>query len=219
MPLASIVQWSWISDNRGEIGHALVQHVELSVIAVVLGLAISVPLAVVAWRYRVARAPIVGFSGLLYTLPSIAIFGLLQPITGFFSATTAEVALTSYTLLILVRNIVSGLDAIPAEVRESARAVGYTQRTQILRVYLPLSLPALFAGLRVAAVTVIGLVTVTAFVGQGGLGQLVFTGFSETFATPIIVGLVLSVLLAAVADAALVLAERTVLRWDRAVAS
>ena len=212
------MDWSWVSQDRGGIATAVAQHVELSLGAVAVGLVVSVPLALVAWRFRLARSPIVAVAGLLYTVPSIAFFGLLQPLTGFFSATTAEIALSSYTLLILVRNIIAGLDGVTDDVRESARALGYSPSAATVRVYLPLALPSLFAGLRTATVTVIGLVTVAAFVGQGGLGSLITDGFNTNFPTEIIVSLVLSIALAAVADGLIVLLERFALRWNRVAA-
>jgi osmoprotectant transport system permease protein len=194
---------------------ALEQHAELTGIAIGCGLGVSLPIALLAWRYRITRTAVLGFAGLLYTIPSLALFVLIQPLTGYFSLLTAEVALVGYTLLILVRNLLTGLDAATAEVREAATAMGYTATGAMARVYLPLALPALFAGLRVATVTVVGLVTITAFVGWGGLGQVIITGFHENFYTPIIVGLVLSVALAALGDAMFVVLERVTVRWSR----
>jgi osmoprotectant transport system permease protein len=141
---------------------------------------------------------------------------LLAPVTGFFSVTTAEVALVSYTLLILLRNTVAGLSSVPADAHEAARGMGYTELEELFKVQLPLAFPSVLAGLRVATVTTIGLVNVTAFIGQGGLGQLIIQGFGEDFNTPIVVGLALSVLLAGVADAILVAVEHLVLPWRRA---
>jgi osmoprotectant transport system permease protein len=210
-----LVQWSWISSEKGTILSLLVQHVELTAIAIAIGLAISLPLGILAWRARPVRAPLIGFAGVLYVIPSIALLSLVAPLTGFFSITTAEVALVSYTLLILVRNTVAGLDSVPEEVEEAARAMGYSSPQVLFKVQLPLALPSILAGTRVATVTVIGLVNVTALLGQGGLGQLIIQGFTEDFNTPVVVGLVLSVLLAGVADALLVLAERAGIPWLR----
>jgi osmoprotectant transport system permease protein len=204
-----------VSAHLGSIGSALSQHLELTVIAVVVGFVIALPLAVAAWKIRALRAPLVTASGLLYVIPSVALFVLVQPITGFFTITTAEIALTSYTLLILVRNTLAGLDAVPDQVREAARGMGYTATRELVFVDLPLALPSIFAGLRVATVTTVGLVNVTAFIGQGGLGQLIIQGFTENFHSPIVVGLVLSVVLAGVLDALIVVAERFVLPWAR----
>ncbi|HUY23411.1 MAG TPA: ABC transporter permease [Acidimicrobiales bacterium] len=214
-PTDPLLRWDWVSSHAGSIVSALAQHVELTLIAVAAGFVIALPLAVAAWKIRALRPPLVTISGLLYVIPSVALFVLVQPITGFFSITTAEIALTSYTLLILVRNILAGLDAVPDEVREAARGMGYGPVAEFVRVDLPLALPSIFAGLRVATVTTVGLVNVTAFIGQGGLGQLIIQGFNENFHSPIVVGLVLSVLLAGVADGLIVLTERVALPWAR----
>ena len=210
-----LLRWDWVSAHLGDIATALGQHVELTAIAVGVGFVIALPLAVAAWKVRALRPPLVTASGLLYVIPSVALFVLVQPITGFFSMTTAEIALVSYTLLILVRNTLAGLDAVPDDVREAARGMGYSATRQLVSVDLPLALPSIFAGLRVATVTTVGLVNVTAFIGQGGLGQLIIQGFDENFHSPIVVGLVLSVVLAGVADAGIVLAERVTVPWVR----
>ncbi|HEY5272759.1 MAG TPA: ABC transporter permease [Acidimicrobiales bacterium] len=210
---APFIDWSWIGTNAGVIANAIAQHAELTGIAVGCGLALSVPTALIAWRFHWARGAILGFAGLLYTIPSLALFVLIQPVTGYFSLLTAEVALTGYTLLILIRNVLTGLDAATDEVREAATAMGFTPTGAMIRVYLPLALPSLFAGLRVATVTVVGLVTITAFIEWGGLGQLIITGLHDYFYTPTVVGLVLSMALAAVGDATFVLLERIIVRW------
>jgi len=207
--------WRWVSSHLGVIASALGQHAELTAIAVGVGLVIALPLAIAAWKVRVLRPPFLAVTGALYVIPSIALFALAGPVTGYFSITTAEVALVGYTLLILLRNTIAGLDAVPADAREAARGMGYTQLAELVRVDLPLALPSIFGGLRVATVTTVGLVMVTAFIGQGGLGQLVIQGFNEGFNTPIVVGLVLSVLLAGVADALLVGLERLAVPWLR----
>ena len=214
-PSDPLLRWDWVTSHESLILSALAQHLELTAIAVAVGFAIALPLSVAAWKVRALRPPLVTASGLLYVVPSVALFVLVQPITGFFSITTAEIALTSYTLLILVRNILAGLDAVPDEVREAARGMGYSNLRELVLVDIPMALPSIFAGLRVATVTTVGLVTVTAFIGQGGLGQLIIQGFSENFHSPIVVGLVLSVLLAGVLDAVLVLVERVALPWAR----
>lgn len=209
-------RWSYISDNWSQIQSELVQHIELSLIAVAIGTAISIPLAVLAWRYRLVKAPVFGFASTLYIIPSLALFAILGPITGFVASyTTAEIALVGYTLLILIWNTVAGLDAVPTDAREAATALGYSKTAALVRVDLPLALPYIFAGLRVATATVIGLVTVTALIGLGGLGQQFTYGFNIGYNTPIIVGLVLSVALAAVADLLLVGAQRLLVPWAR----
>ncbi len=210
-----LVEWSWVSSERSMILSLLVQHIELTVIAVVVGMIIAVPLGIFAWKVPIVRPPLVGFTGVLYVIPSIALLSLVAPVTGYFSVTTAEVVLVGYTLLILLRNTVAGLDSVPADAQDAAQGMGYTQAQELMKVQLPLALPSILAGVRIATVTTIGLVTVTAFIGQGGLGQLIIQGFSEDFNTPIFVGLALSVLLAAVADALIVGLERVSLPWMR----
>jgi osmoprotectant transport system permease protein len=209
-------QWSYVTSNWSQISADLVQHIELTLIAVGIGLAVSLPLGLAAWRYRLVRSPVFAFASALYIIPSLALFVILGPLTGFVASyQTAEVALVGYTLLILIWNTVAGLDAVPADAREAARAMGYSQTAELIRVDLPLALPYIFAGLRVATSTVIGLVTVTALIGLGGLGQQITYGFSIDYNTPIIVGLVLSVALAAVADLSLVGLERLAVPWSR----
>ncbi len=212
-------RWSYLTGNWSQIQGDLVQHILLSLIAVAIGTAISIPLAVLAWRYRLVRAPVFGLASALYIIPSLALFAILGSISGFSyvppgSYRTAEVALVGYTLLILIWNTVAGLEAVPADTRDAAKALGYSETAALFRVDLPLSLPYIFAGLRVATSTVIGLVTVTALIGLGGLGQQITYGFTAGgYYTPIIVGLVLSIALAAVADLLLVGAQRLVVPW------
>ncbi|MGH9265830.1 MAG: ABC transporter permease, partial [Acidimicrobiales bacterium] len=174
-----------MSDNGDKILAATRQHVELTVIALVLGLLISFPLALAARRWRRTTGPILGLTGALFTIPSLALFALLVPFTGL-SRTTAEIGLVSYTLLILVRNIVAGLDGVPADVREAAHGMGYRPAGQLLRVELPLALPVIVAGIRIATVTTIGLVTVTGLIGQGGLGALIIEGINRDFRSPLV---------------------------------
>jgi osmoprotectant transport system permease protein len=208
-------RWSYITSPGNHIVSDLVQHIELSLIAVAIGTVISIPLAVLAWHYRIVRTPVFALASSLYIIPSLALFVILEPIFGAYSFTTAEFALVGYTLLILIWNTVAGLDAVPDDAREAATALGYSSRAAVVRVDLPLALPYIFAGLRVATATVIGLVTVTALIGLGGLGQQITYGFSANYNTPIIVGLVLSIALAAVADLLLVGAQKLLVPWAR----
>ena len=159
-----------------------------------------------------ANGPILAGAGIVYTIPSIALFALLIPITGL-SFLTAEIALVGYTLLILVRNVTTGLGSLPRDVLESADGAGFTRWQRLWRVELPLALPVIVAGLRVATVTTIGLVTVTAFLGQGGLGRLILDGRDRFFATPLVVGASLSVALAFIADTAFTRLERLLTPW------
>lgn len=211
-------RWSYVTSNWAQIQGDLMQHIWLTLIAVAIGTVISIPLAVVAWRYRLVRAPIFGFASTLYIIPSLALFAILGPITGFVppgSYKTAEFALVGYTMLILIWNTVAGLNAVPQDAREAATALGYSPTAALVKVDLPLALPYIFAGLRVATATVIGLVTVTALIGLGGLGQQITYGFTIGYNTPIIVGLVLSIALAAVADLLIVGTERILVPWAR----
>jgi osmoprotectant transport system permease protein len=201
-----------VGDHVDDIVAATRQHVELTLLAVAIGLLLSFPLALVARRWRRTTAPILGFTGMLFTIPSLALFALLVPFTGL-SRTTAEVGLVAYTLLILVRNIVAGLDGVPEDVREAAHGMGYRPVGQLLRVELPLAVPVIVAGIRIATVTTIGLVTVTGLIGQGGLGAFIIEGINRDFRTPLVVGSVLSVALAVVADLLLAGAARLLAPW------
>jgi osmoprotectant transport system permease protein len=171
-------------------------------------------MSLAAIRWPRLYAPILGFTGVLFTIPSLALFILLIPFTGL-SISTSLIGLTMYTLLILVRNIVEGLRGVDHDVREAAQAMGYTRARQLLQVELPLALPVIMAGIRIATVTTIGLVTITALIGQGGLGRLFVDGFTLDFSTPIIVGIILSALLAFAADLALVGLQRQLTPWAR----
>lgn len=208
------IRWDWVTRHLDTIGAALGQHIELTVIAVGIGLLIAVPLGLLGWQERFLRGPVFSLTGILYTIPSLALFSFLVPFTGL-SILTAEIGLISYTLLILIRNIVTGLDAVPAEVREAARGMGYRPLKQLAQVDLPLSVPAIIAGIRIATVTTIGLVTVTALIGEGGLGSLILDGLIRDFKTPLVVGTILSVALAIIADLSLAGVQRVVTPWAR----
>jgi len=211
---APFIQWSWIADRTDVVLAKLIEHVQLTVIAVVVGLIISFPLALWAYRHKKVYPPITVFTGLLYTIPSLALFALLVPYTGL-SLETALIGLVSYTLLILVRNIVAGLDGVPADTKEVALGLGFTKRQLLWRVELPLALPVILAGIRVATVTTIGLVTVAAFIGKGGLGYFILLGFDRLFPTALLLGSVLSMAFAVGVDGLLVWAERLVTPWSR----
>jgi osmoprotectant transport system permease protein len=203
----------WVADNLGGLLDRTWEHIVLTVIAVVVGFVVSFPLGIYSYRHRRAYPPIASFAGFLYTIPSLALFAFLVPFTGL-SIRTAEVGLVSYTLLILIRNIVAGLDAVPEDAREAARGMGYTDRQLLWRVELPLALPVVLTGMRVATVTTIGLVTVTALIGQGGLGYYILQGLSRLYTTSVLVGAVLSVVLAVVADRLLVFLEHRLTPWS-----
>lgn len=211
----SLVWWDWVARNGDEIRDRTVEHLQLTGVALAVGLVISVGLSVVALRWRRTYAPITWVTGLLYSIPSVALFAFLVPVTGL-SFLTAQIGLVSYTLLILVRNIVAGVDGVPAGVKEAADGMGLTPWQRFWSVDLRLATPAIVAGLRIASVTVIGLVTVTALVGAGGYGRLILEGLDRNnFTTPIVVGATLSIVLAVVVDLALLGAERLLTPWAR----
>ena len=214
-PGEPLIRWDWIASHAGEIGLRIGEHLELTVIAVVVGLVIAFGLAFVALRVPALSPPITGIAGILYTIPSLALFAFLVPYTGL-SVLTAEIGLVSYTLLILIRNILSGIRSVPSEVRDAALGMGYTTRQILWRIELPLALAVIFAGIRVATITTIGLVTVTALIGQGGLGYFILLGIQLFFSTPLLVGAVGSIAFAVVADGALVLVQRALTPWTRA---
>ena len=208
------IRWDWVVDHLDDVRQRTAEHLVLTVLAIAIGLLIAAPLAVYAHRHRRAYAPLTWVTGLLYTIPSLALFAFLVPFTGL-TTLTAEIGLVGYTLLILIRNIVAGLNGVPEDVKEAARGMGYTSRQMLWRVELPLALPVIVAGIRIATVTTIGLVTVTGLIGQGGLGAFIIEGINRDFRTPLVVGSVLSVALAVVADVALAGAARLLAPWSR----
>jgi len=206
----------WVSDNWSDVLQpALVEHIELTLIAVAVGFVLSLVAALLTHRYRLLERPFGTFSAIVYTIPSLALFQLLVPVTGL-TVTTVEVALVGYTLLILYRNILEGLRSAPPEVLEAARGMGLTRAQVLWRIELPLAVPATMAGLRVAVVSTIALATVAALVIPKGLGYPIFLALREAFNTEILVAGALAVGLALVADALLVLAERALTPWSRA---
>jgi len=211
------IRWDWIGRNLDELWAATQEHVLLTAIAVGIGLILSLGLSLIALRWRKTYAPITWITGVLYAIPSLALFAFLVPITGL-TRLTAEIGLVSYTLLILIRNIVAGIDGVPEPVLEAARGMGYTERRLFTEVQLPLAIPVIVAGIRVATVTTIGLVTITALIGQGGLGFFILRGlqlFSSVGTTQILAGTVLSVVLAVIADMALLGVEKLLTPWTR----
>lgn len=209
--------WDWFQDNWSDVFvPALGQHVKLTLIAIVIGFVISTALALLAYRARWTETPIAVLAGVLYTIPSLALFQLLVPFTKL-SLLTAEIALVSYTLLILFRNMLEGLRSVPEEVRDAARGMGLSDRQVLWRVELPLALPAVIAGLRIATVTVISLATIAAFIIDEGLGGPIFRAIqSGVFKTELIAAGGLAIALALVADGLLVLAQRALTPWATA---
>ena len=208
------VDWSWVGDHGDDILARLREHATLTLWALLLGLVIAFPLALLSAGQRPMRAVVIGLTGVLYTIPSLAAFALLLPFTGL-SRTTAIIPLATYTLLILIRNIFAGLDGVPVEVQDAAIGMGYSRMRKLFRVDLPLALPTIFAGIRIALVTVIGLIPVAALIGQGGLGQLMRDGFERDFRTPLVVGVALTVALAVTADLVVLGIQRMVTPWTR----
>ncbi len=206
------VRWDWVWDHLDEIWQRTVEHVTLTGIAVLVGFGFSAALSIIALRYKKTYTPITWVTGVFYTVPSIALFAFLVPFTGL-STLTAEIGLVSYTLLILIRNIVAGINGTPASVREAALGMGYTDRRILWEIQVPLAVPVIVAGLRVASVTTVGLVTVTSLIGQGGYGAFIDRGLGRNFATEIVVGTVLSIVLAMVLDYLLVRVERRAAPW------
>lgn len=204
----------WLVQNAGDIGGYLLQHIELTLLAVAVGLVISLPAGFVAWRIPPLRGLLLGIAGVLYTIPSLALFALLVPLTGL-TALTAEIGLIAYTLLALMRNVVVGLDGVSPAVRDAAVGMGYRPRARFLSVDLPLALPVIIAGVRIATVTTIGLVTVTAVIGEGGLGQMLLLGLENEFKTQIWVAGLLCVVLAVLADLGLARLQRALTPWSR----
>jgi osmoprotectant transport system permease protein len=204
---------SWISDNFDRYVNPFWQHVYLTLVSVGIGFAIAFALALIAHRRRWLTGPIVGFTGVLYTVPSIAAFLLLLPLTGRGN-TTAIIALVSYTLLIIFRNITTGLDNVPDEMKDAGRGMGLTQRQLLWRVELPLAVPEILAGLRIAITTTVGLATLAFFAGAGGLGQQIYSDIS--FKSNVVTAGGLAVLLAAVLDLVVLTVQRLLTPWRAA---
>lgn len=207
----------YLSTRADLILDATVQHVALTAVSVGLGILLALPLGVLAFRSPRTRGLVLGTSTALYTIPSLAMFSLLLPFTGL-SATTVVVGLVLYSLTILVRNVLAGLQAVPPDVVEAAVGTGYGPTSLLLRVQLPLALPTLLAGVRVATVSTISLTTVGAILGNGGLGNLIFSGLRTQFQAEVLTATVLVVALAVVADVLLLLVQRAVTPWQRSAA-
>ncbi|MDA8371954.1 MAG: ABC transporter permease [Nocardiopsaceae bacterium] len=208
--------WDWTAANLDDpIGPKLLEHAQLSFTSVLLGLLIALPLGLAGARWRPLYPPMLTGVNVLYAVPSLALFFLLLPYTGF-SPWTAIIPLALYTLAILVPNVVDGLNQVPDHVRQAAAAMGFGPLRRLLQVELPIALPVIVAGLRVASVATISMVSVASLVGLGGLGQLILThGFKRNFPAPVIVGIILSVALAFLADAVLVALQRWLTPWAR----
>ena len=205
----------WIADNFDRYVDPFVQHVLLTVVAVAIGFGISFALAVLAYRRRWLVNPVTQVTGVLYTIPSISAFFLLLPITGR-GFVTATIALVAYSLLIIFRNVLTGLENVPEETKDAGRGMGLTSRQLLWRVEVPLALPEILAGLRIAATSTVGLATLAFFAGAGGLGEAIFADIN--FKSNVAVAGGLAVALAALLDAAILLFQRAITPWTRTVA-
>jgi osmoprotectant transport system permease protein len=211
-----LFQVDWVLGHLDTLAQRIGEHLLVTIIAVAAGFVISFALALAVRRWPRIYGPILAVSGILYAIPSIALFVLFIPITGL-SLLTVEIALVSYTLVILVRNIVTGLRGVPPEVIEAARGMGYTDRQRLWRVELPIAMPIIVAGLRIATVTTIGLVTIATLIGMGGLGYLIVNiGIQRRFPTATLTGVIVVVLLATVIDLGFQALQRRLTPWARA---
>ena len=208
--------WSYVRDNSDAILAATRQHVTLTVQTVLIAVVVAFPLALLARRFAPLATPILGLSGVLYTIPSLAMFAFLEPFVGL-NQQTVLVGLVLYALVILVRNFLVGLQGVPADVREAAHGMGYGPARMLWRVELPIAMPAMMAGVRIATVSTVALTTVGVIVGNGGFGELIYEGFNNNFyRAEIVTGSVLCVALALLADALLAGLTRLLTPWNRA---
>ena len=210
----SFICGQYWSDYRPELTDATIQHLWITVVSVLVGLVIAVPLALLARRSSTVESIVVGGTTIIYTIPSLALFSLLLPFTGL-SPTTVIIGLALYSLTILVRNVLAGLRAVPDDVVESARGMGYSELRLLTRVELPLALPIIMAGLRVAAVSTVALATIGAIVSYGGLGNLLLQAVGNQFKAQIFAASLLCVLLAVALDLVIVGAQRLLTPWTR----
>ncbi|MFF8381937.1 ABC transporter permease [Streptomyces sp. NPDC015661] len=204
----------YLSTRREILGDAVVQHLQLAGAALALAVLVALPLAVAARRWRWAAGPVLGLTTLLYTIPALAMFSLLLPVYGL-SATLVVAGLVLYSLTLLVRNVLAGLRAVPEETRQAARGLGYGPVRLLLAVELPLALPAAMAGLRLATVSAVSLVTIGAIVGHGGLGNLIYAGMNTYFKAQVLTASVLCVVIAVAADLLLLGTQRLLTPWTR----
>lgn len=208
-----LIRWEWVLRNAPDLLFRAGEHVLMTVIAVGVGFVLSFVLALAVRRRQRLRGAVLAVGNIAYAIPSLALFALLIPWTGL-SLLTAEIALVSYSILILVRNILAGLASVPGDVLEAADGMGYDAGQRLWRIELPIALPVIVAGLRIATVTVIGLVTVTALIGMGGLGFVIVNlGYLRFFPTAILVGAGASVALAVAADVAFARLQRRLTPW------
>ncbi|MCU0297091.1 MAG: ABC transporter permease [Candidatus Nanopelagicales bacterium] len=209
------LSWKYVQNNWEELVAAGQEHIYLTVSSVVLAILVSIPLAILVRRVPVLTGPILGLSGILYTIPSLALISLLWPIFGL-SPWTVIIALAVYALLVVLRNIVVGLQQVPGDVLDAANGMGLTDRQILARVSLPLALPTILAGIRIATVSTVGMVTIGALVGYGGFGTLILSGFQNNFwHAQILTATLCCVLLAVVFELLLLIVERVAAPWTR----
>jgi osmoprotectant transport system permease protein len=207
--------WDYVRDNVAILSDALVEHLLLTGVSLVIAVLIGIPLGIVAYRVKWLTGPILGLSGVLYTVPSLALFALLAPFTGI-TRTTVLIGLVAYALLIIVRNTLTGLQQVPGDVREAAAGMGYSRREMLTRIEIPLAIPSIFTGLRIATVSTVALVTVGVAVGYGGLGQLILEGFqANEYRAQIATATILVVALALVLDLLLAGVGRLATPWAK----
>ena len=209
-----LVRWDWLGDHVDEVVERTLQHLQLTAVSVFLGLVVSLGLTSIIRRWRWTTTPILGLTTLLYTVPSIAMFAALLPWLGI-GLTVPTIVLTTYSLVVLTPFLVEAFDSVPAAAVDAATGLGFTRRQRLWRVEVPLAVPTIVGGLRIAAVTIIGLVTVAGLFGLGGFGNLIDDGLQRDFPTLIVVGVVGSVALAIVADLLLIAVGRVLTRWRR----
>ncbi|MDQ1673249.1 MAG: osmoprotectant transport system permease protein [Frankiaceae bacterium] len=215
----SVNSWfctQYVHDYSSDIQHAIVQHISLSALILAIAIVLSFPLALLALRAKWLRSSILGLLGVIYTIPSLALFVLLQPVFGVTHATPVVVALVGYAQLLLVRNVLIGLEEVPADVLEAARGTGYGPARLLFGVRIPLALPAILAGIRLTTVSTIALLSVGGLIQQGGLGQLILDGQQRDIRAQVVAGVVAIVALALIADLVLLLLQRLATPWSRA---
>ncbi|GAA4636340.1 ABC transporter permease subunit [Actinoallomurus vinaceus] len=214
-----LIRWDWIGDHTGQLADLTVHHLKLALLPILFGLVLAIPLGVMCVRWRWLYPPTLGVANVLYGVPSLAFFMLLIPYFGIGSGGKADftiiVPMTLFSLSVLVPNVVDGLRSVPDPVRQAATAMGFGTLRRLIQVELPIAVPVVIAGARVATVASISLVSVGMLIGNGGLGQLFIDGYARDFTTPIIVSCVLIIALALVSDGVLVAAQRLLTPWAR----
>jgi len=206
--------WQFLQQNTDGVLAALREHVLLTAEAVLLATLVAVPLAIVAYWFRRVTGPILALTGVLYTIPSLALFAILAPFVGIGRATVL-IGLVTYALLVIVRNTLAGLGQVPEEVRDAARGMGYGRFGQLWRIDLPLALPGILTGVRLATVSTVALVTVGVLVGHGGLGEFLTTGFHSSYRAEVMTATIIIFLLGLVLDLLLAGVGRLLTPWTR----